>query len=176
MFKDGTRDVENRRIEMYHGSTDDDSKQRILNNFKPNDAILKVLVCTVAFGMGVSIPDIDAVIHWGAPKNILCYWQEVGRAGRSNQHAIALMYPYKRSIMKTITSEDVRHILVNKTCVRQSVLKVLKTKGMQDLQSRRDCIEKECQICECGFCACCIECFMKCQCTGKLHPKERFLM
>ena len=157
-------------------NSEERSKERILKNFKPKDGVLKILVCTVAFGMGVSILDIDLVIHWGAPKNIICYWQEVGRAGRSGQPAVALMYPYKRSLMKTITSEDVRRMLQSQTCTRQSVLKELLTKGMSDIKLCKGCTEKECQVCECGYCRCCNACFLKCQCNGKIHPKERFLL
>ena len=39
--------------------------------------------------MGVDIPNIKHVIHWGCPASILQYWQEAGRASRNGEQAAA---------------------------------------------------------------------------------------
>jgi superfamily II DNA helicase RecQ len=67
----GTLSLENRRIEMSHANTDAESKERILTEFTKPDGIVQVLVSTVAFGMGINIPDVDIVIHWGLPTSCL---------------------------------------------------------------------------------------------------------
>lgn len=46
------------------------------------DAILRIMVATVGFGMGIDILDVYRVIHWGLPKEPHWWWQEVGRCGR----------------------------------------------------------------------------------------------
>ena len=62
-----------RMIEMFHSSTDQKTKDWIIQEFTSATSIIRVLVSTIAFGMGVNIPDVEVVIHWGAPKSVVSY-------------------------------------------------------------------------------------------------------
>ena len=62
---------------MFHGGTADEDKQRIMEEFRKPESKCRVLVATVAFGLGLDIQDIDIVVHWGLPSSIMEYWQEV---------------------------------------------------------------------------------------------------
>ncbi len=66
-----------------------EKKAEIVSDFLENR--IKVLVATVAFGMGFDKPDIGFVIHFQKPGNLVAYYQQIGRAGRGIDRAIAVL-------------------------------------------------------------------------------------
>jgi ATP-dependent DNA helicase RecQ len=54
---------------------------------------LKALVATSALGMGFDKPDLGFVVHLGAPQSPIAYYQQIGRAGRSVDHADVVLLP-----------------------------------------------------------------------------------
>lgn len=67
------------------------NKAEIVSEFMANG--IKVLVATVAFGMGFDKPDIGFVIHFQKPGNLVAYYQQIGRAGRGIHRALAILLP-----------------------------------------------------------------------------------
>ena len=67
-------------------------KNDILEDFTKVNGSLRILIATVAFGMGVDAPNILQVIHWGAPRSIEAYVQESGRCGRDGLQSEACIY------------------------------------------------------------------------------------
>lgn len=70
-------------IEPYHAGRSASDRKSIQEAFMSGD--LKIVVATIAFGMGINKADIRAVIHYNMPNNFERYVQEVGRAGRDGE-------------------------------------------------------------------------------------------
>ncbi|MCP5109918.1 MAG: ATP-dependent DNA helicase RecQ, partial [bacterium] len=64
----------------YHGQMGAGTRKRHQDRWMNEQT--RVLVGTVAFGLGIDKPDVRAVIHLSLPKSIEQYYQEAGRAGR----------------------------------------------------------------------------------------------
>jgi ATP-dependent DNA helicase RecQ len=64
----------------YHGQMETANRRRNQERWT-NDEV-RVLVGTIAFGLGINKPAVRAVIHTSLPKSIEQYYQEAGRAGR----------------------------------------------------------------------------------------------
>lgn len=71
------------KCEQYHAGLKLEERKKTHFDFI-NDKI-GVITATVAFGMGIDKPDIRNIIHYGAPKEMESYYQEIGRAGRDGE-------------------------------------------------------------------------------------------
>ena len=79
----------NIKSEKYYADISKEYKAITLDKFQKNE--IKVLVATVAFGMGYDKPDIGFVNHFQRPANIVSYYQQIGRAGRGIELAYAVL-------------------------------------------------------------------------------------
>lgn len=71
--------------EAYHAGLSAAKRRKVQQMFMSNK--LRVVVATVAFGMGINKSDLRAVIHYNMPSCFEAYVQEVGRAGRDGEPA-----------------------------------------------------------------------------------------
>ncbi|KAL6547510.1 hypothetical protein OROMI_023231 [Orobanche minor] len=67
----------------YHSGIPAQDRSRIQDLFCSNR--IRVVVATVAFGMGLNKSDVGAVIHYSLPESLEEYVQEIGRAGRDGR-------------------------------------------------------------------------------------------
>jgi hypothetical protein len=79
-----------RRLRLVRGGDLADARgEAILRAWR--DRALDVVVATSAFGLGVDQAEVRSIVHACLPENIDRYYQEVGRAGRDGNAAVALL-------------------------------------------------------------------------------------
>jgi len=82
------------KAEAYHADVDEDEegpsrREELEQQLLKNE--VKVLVATVALGMGFDKPDLGFVIHFQRPGSVVHYYQQVGRAGRAVDEAYGIL-------------------------------------------------------------------------------------
>eukprot|EP00732_Lithocolla_globosa_P001332 Lithocolla_globosa_v1_NODE_639_length_3534_cov_8.197183.p2 type:complete len:175 gc:universal NODE_639_length_3534_cov_8.197183:339-863(+) len=91
MFEDGKpQDYRSSYVDVFHALTEDEVKEVLGERFM-TDSSLRVLVCTIAFGMGLDPTHGRWVVNYGIPPNPEAYIQETCRVGRDGNPADAIL-------------------------------------------------------------------------------------
>jgi ATP-dependent DNA helicase RecQ len=134
----------------YASETEKEAKVAAEQKLLSNEC--KVLVATVALGMGYDKPDLGFVIHFQRPGSVIAYYQQVGRAGRAVDEAYGILLSGRED-------DEIQEYFIRSAFppaeIMQSVVRLLeKSEGktinalLAELNCRRGVIEKALKLLE----------------------------
>ena len=146
----------NRLFAQFHSPQSKNMKEEIIKDVTSDNPIQRLLLVTIAFGMGIDPPNVQRVIHFGVPRKMEHYLQETGRAGRNGQFATATMYFNSNDIAANVEGMDdsMRNLCRNQDeeCRRKLILNYFTFSVEQSGQPLHLCCDICKKRCKCDVC------------------------
>ncbi len=124
---------------MFTVCTHPQVKNIILESFPDLASHMRIIIATIAFGMGLDCPNVRRVIHWGVPSDVESYLQETGRAGRDGKPATAILHYGGLDMKGTRVNDDMRDYCKLQECRRKFLLKDFDTQDSVDVHGCKCC-------------------------------------
>ena len=135
---------ENMLIGMFHHNTLEKHKGRVTTSLYTPSGTCRVVFATNALGMGINFKHICYVIHYGPPRSIEDFVQEIGRAGRDGRNAVSALFFQGKHLRKC--GKSIIKYAKDTTCLRNHL--------MAEFENTKTT----------GDHNCCLSCHLNCRC------------
>ena len=148
-----------RLVEMMHARTPDNVKETVLNSMADYEGNIRVLICTIAFGMGVDAKGVRTIINFGPSRNLGSYVQESGRCSRDGKPGKCIALYLGR--MLSTCAKDIKDYVSTKACRRQHINgyfeRPISSSQTANPPTPHDCCDNCALSCTCGLDGCSVE-------------------
>ena len=142
---------ENRLFGMYHHNTLKKHQEMVMNSLFSPDGVCRVVFASTALGMGINVRDIRNVVHYGPPRQMDDFIEEMGRAGRDMLPSNAIVL-YTGIHLRKCDKVIKDYAKSGSCCLRKMMLKGF--------------VESPVDFTRHNTHACCVVCHRKCKCGG----------
>ena len=147
IFLNGSSNYEESLIHMFHAGSPPSVKTHAVSEMTKTDSCLRILICTIAFGMGIDCKGVYRSIHFGPSHSIDNLVQETGRLGRDgNQCFCYILY---NGLLMAHCDAEIKELVATEGCRTRFITQLYPTNDTSFLQKG---------------CLCCDWCSKKCTC------------
>ncbi|CAB4033184.1 mediator of RNA polymerase II transcription subunit 34-like, partial [Paramuricea clavata] len=116
---------------------------------------LRIIIYTIAFGMGIDCKDTYRSIHFGPPKTVELLVQESGRIGRDGKQCIS--YILHNGLLSSHCNGQMKQLMQTQSCRREYIVSLFSVTNNKT--SEKNCL-------------CCDNCALLCQCNNSIQTME----
>ena len=108
-------------VQMFHSCTTDAVKDALREDMEKENGKIRILIATSPVGMGVNYKGLNNILHYGPPKDLDAFIQQLGRAGRDGTQSYQMLI-YNGRHLRKLEEDMMKYVQNNEICRRRQLL------------------------------------------------------
>ena len=147
-FVDSSLSYDRCLVQMFHAGSPDSVKNHVVQEMTKEKSHLRLVICTIAFGMGIDCKDVYCSVHFGPSRTVQRLIQETGRLGRDGKQCVC--YVLYNGLLTSHCNLQMRELVETKNCRQYFINKFFPVTSYTSRPTG---------------CLCCDHCSQKCDCS-----------